>query len=618
MKDKLYILLLVLVACLIQTSCSDNDDPAQPEKTTTDDIPPQPEPDYSTVKCDDPVFLSSRIQPEVKTSIETFLTNIAPLEEAEVAVVHPEDIGTYEGKLYDLYNRGGLVVVVNPTTEGFADFAVKYGIPNYMPTESTQPLLLFATDNKHHHYALYANGPFDGNYADDIEEYVPEEPINEVIKEPQIESEDIYYKRRIFEFFRWIRQELKHTKTRGETQWVATYNPYLTYVANEHIFHNFDIPMNHDVYKMAGCSKDYLNVDGSIDVKYDIYNAYVFGGVSNPGDYYIVTRSVTVHNGDSYKPYNRWHGGIKMWVTGYYMKGLELLSKLKDMNGKDLSGSQFALDPTPNTTVNATSYTSGYSFNINGALSAGTSNGLSLGFGATYSNSNTKTISDLEIVKLTDSSNRQVTYKYTIKNILDNTIVLYTWDGNDKLTNDVPLIARSDFDAVSDWCWLIPAGTNGVGDNETTKFKIYTHFEFDYGCQVRVVGTWGTAFDENHSYTHTGAWYQPITVPDRHPFGIMALQNGHDHKIGKINIWKQGEQGDPNKVFYQLGHSIKANESEDIALPTGKYYVEYCQLDGDNGILSTWKLEDVTIHGGNTRDDAAQIASTENAQLISK
>lgn len=599
-------------------ACSTDDHPVN--KNVSPDTPSWQEPDYNAVKCDVPVFVSYTIKPEVRTSLESYLTNITSLDEAQVAVVKSEDIGTYEGKLLDLYNRGGLVVVAHPTDEGFATFAGKYDIPNYMPTESSQYLLLFATDNNNHHYALYADGPFDGNYTDDIETYEPEEPINEAIVEPQLESEETYYKRRIFEFFRWIKQDRNVARTRAASQWGGNYQPNITEPSSVRLTHNFEVKMNHEVYHMWGCSRDYLNVTGSIDVVYNIYNAYVFGGNSNSGDYYFVTRNVTVHNGNSYQPYNKWHGGIKEWVTGYYMEGLELQSKLKDVKGggniNDLKDMQFAVDPTPGSSIGSSSYTSGYSLNLTGSLTAGTQKGVSMGFGASYSSSHTKNISDLEIQKLTDSQNCEVKYDYTIKNILKSNVVLTTNDGNKKLTADVPAIARSDFDAVSDWCWLVPAGTNGVGDNTTTQFNLYTHFEFRYGCQVRIIGAWGTVFDKNRHYSATGACYQVVTMPNRQPFGILDVQNVHDYKIGNIRIWKQGEQGTPSKVFFELGHSIKAGENEDIALPVGTYYIEYCQMDGDNNILSTWKMENVELHSGNTRDDAATTASTEKAQKI--
>ncbi len=609
---------LLLMAVFGLAACSTDDNPVNnvnaPGNTTWQ------EPDYDAVKCNVPVFVSYSIKSEVRTALESYLTNITSLDEAQVAVVESEDIGTYEGKLLNLYNRGGLVVVAHPTADGFADFADKYDIPNYMPTESSQPLLLFATDNNNHHYALYADGPFDGNYTDDVETYVPEEPISEDITEPQLESEDTYYKRRIFEFFRWIKQDRNVARTRAAAQWGATYQPIITDPSSVRLTHNFEIKMNHEVYHMWGCSKDYLNVTGSIDVVYNIYNAYVFGGNSNSGDYYFVTRNVTVHNGDSYRPYNKWHGGIKEWVTGYYMEGLELISKLKDVRGggkeSDLKDTQFAVEPTPGSTIGASSYTSGYSLNLTGSLTAGTQKGMSMGFGASYSSSHTKDISDLEIQKLTNSENCEVKYDYTIKNILTSNVTLTTNDGNKKLTADVPPIARSDFDAVSDWCWLVPAGTNDVGENKNTQFKMYTHFEFRYGCQVRIIGTWGTVFDKNRHYSNTAACYQSVTMPNRQPFGIMDVQNVHDHKIGNMKIWKQGEQDSPSKVFFELGHSIKAGDSEDIALPVGTYYVEYCQMDGDNNILSTWKIENVKLHSGNTRDDAATTASTEKAQKL--
>lgn len=587
MKTRLSTLLLS-AAMFGLTACSVNDEPVvtpeTPENSETTDDPQQPEPDYASVRCDVPVFVSYNIQSEVRTSLESYLTNITSIDEAEVAVIKAEDIGAYEDKLKDLYDRGGLVVVAQPTGGYFQDFAEKYDIPNLMPIESTQPVLLFATDNKYRNFVLYANGPS----GDEL----------------------TYYKRRIFEFFRWIKQH--RTQTRA-AQWIATYDPYVFFTECEHIFHNFEAPMEHGVIKVWPYSEDKLNVTSSIDVNYQIYTAYLFEGAASPsGDYYIVTRDITVHNSDSYQPYDKWHDAIKVSVVGYYMYEFDVTSKLKDSSGsKDLSGTVFAKEPTPSTTTNSTSYTSGISLELNGAIASGSS----LGFTGGYQNSTTREISDLQIMKVTDSNTRSVTHQYIVENTFNGLDPgINVWDDYTKIEKKIPLIARSDFDATSEWCWLIPTGTNSVGDNETTKFDLYTSYKLNYGC--RVSSSVSSLYDDTHKYSEEGAFYHAISAPKRQPFGIMALQNAHDNTIGKIRIWKQGEQGDETKIFYSLGHSVFASTTEDIALPVGTYYVEYSQLDGNNNVLSTWKLENVSLHSGNTRDTAATITSTENSTLI--
>lgn len=93
MNTKLSTLLLSVIFGL--TACSVDDTSITPSDNP-DDISWE-KPDYTSVKCDDPVFISDGIKPEVRSALDTYLTNITSLDEAMVAVVKPEDIGTYEG-----------------------------------------------------------------------------------------------------------------------------------------------------------------------------------------------------------------------------------------------------------------------------------------------------------------------------------------------------------------------------------------------------------------------------------------------------------------------------------------------------------------------------------------
>ena len=82
MKTRLSTLLLS-AAMFGLTACSVNDEPVvtpeTPENSETTDDPQQPEPDYTSVRCDVPVFVSYNIQSEVRTSLESYLLTSAVL-----------------------------------------------------------------------------------------------------------------------------------------------------------------------------------------------------------------------------------------------------------------------------------------------------------------------------------------------------------------------------------------------------------------------------------------------------------------------------------------------------------------------------------------------------------
>ena len=111
-KPILSLLIMIFALCGL-SACHDDDPVLEPEQQEEDfaEVFSPAEPDYASVAINAPVFISSSIKAEVKEGLQTFLTNITSLEDAEVAVVKDEDIGSYEGRLLELYQRGGFIIV---------------------------------------------------------------------------------------------------------------------------------------------------------------------------------------------------------------------------------------------------------------------------------------------------------------------------------------------------------------------------------------------------------------------------------------------------------------------------------------------------------------------------
>lgn len=614
MKARFSFWLLIAMLGLVACTAEDNPTvlPSEPDYVTK-------EPDYESVKCHVPVFLSNNIAKEVRLAVETYLTNISSIEDAEVAVVKSEDIPSYEQQLVNLYNRGGLIVLARPTGEHLAEFADKYEICHQLPVDTTQPILLFAFDNKKNCYVLFGNGPFRGEFPDDddVLEITPSSPVNEVEQSDEWEDEQAYNKRRIFDFFRWVKTDRAQQAATRATTWVSAYDPYLFFRDCQHITHNFEVPMDHKVCKVVGCKADYLTTKASIEVSYDIYAAYVFEGNDNAGDYYIITRRVTAHNDDAYVAHTKKHGGVKLWLAGYFMRSLNLKSKLKDSSGRtDLKNALFASEVTPGTTVNSTSYTTGFSLGLDGALSVGTETGVSCGFNASYSSSNLVEISDLEIKKETDSQNRQVGHIYTVKNLptIWSLDAIFVWEGIESVTNQIPSIAHADFDAISEWAWEVPAGTNEVRDNKNTTFTIYTSFDYEYGANI--TSNFGLLYSKDMSYTHTGACCQPISAPMRTPFGVLSLKNSHPETIANIKVWQQDANAGKGDPFITIPGSFGKGKTAKFALPVGTYYLEYNQMNGStNEVINTWKIQNIKINNGSSEEESTNSVSTTDASV---
>ena len=207
MKTRVSILLLSMLLGL--TACTDNSNPViNPEDSEADGttVFSQEEPDYSSAIIDAPVFISTSLKAEVREGLQTFLTNPTSLADAEVAVVRDEDVGTYDGELLALYQRGGFIVVAQPVGEHYQAFAAKYGLPNVLPSVASQDVLLYATSKKREHYILYTTNPFDPEEIED--------PVELSMLEQQAQS---YYKRRIFEICRWLNEQRQAASQRVHT-----------------------------------------------------------------------------------------------------------------------------------------------------------------------------------------------------------------------------------------------------------------------------------------------------------------------------------------------------------------------------------------------------------------
>ena len=615
-RNKNQFSVLLLVSLLLGLSACATDDNAIYGSDDPGTSQPQ-EPDYASVATDLPVFVSASIDSEVSSALNTFLTNIVPIDEAEVAIVKDGDIGTYEGKLLDLYNRGGLIVVAQPQTTRYQEFAAKYDLPNVLPLGASQDVLLYVTNNNHEHYVLYAADGFDG---------------------------ETYYKSRIYDMFRWLKDvRSQKAKTRASTQFVTQFNPTVLVTKCESITHNYSMSLRNKVLDIKGASADSLNTNGSIDVTYTIYAAYMFEASKQPGDYYIVEREVTAHNADIWKPYVSKHAAYRSEIGGYFMTGLEVNSSLVDATVftvtendtpdkvtkkrgimadmlRELAQTRkvnsqlcipdigFCSTPQPETSIGATTYTSGYNVSLSGSLSVGKSLG-SLGFSAGYNSSQSRSVKDISIELVTDATSRSVTHNYKVNNIGKG----WMYETIEAQTKKVPAVARTDFAASSAWCWKIPTAANVVYDSATRSFQLLTFIDFKYGCFAHTTGL--EIYDGTRHYEY-GLWsISEVTPPGRDPFGVLAMKNSLEDPIGNIRIYLTNNTEGRDTV--QLSNSYMSTEIAKCALLEGSYTLEYDHLDkSDNHRIAQYRIDGIDIIKGADEESSTKEISTANGKFV--
>ena len=642
MKTRLSILLLSVLLGL--TACSDKDSPVvNTEDDDTANVVSPDEPDYSSVITDTPAFISSSIRAEVIEGLQNFMTNTTSLDQAEIAIVKDDDIGTYDGELLALYQRGGFIIVAEPDGTRFREFASKNGISDALPFDASQDVLLYATSKKREHYVLYSANPFD-----------PEE-IQDPIVLAQLEQDGkSYYKRRIFEMCRWLKeQRAAKSRTRGETQFVTQFDPRVLIDKCDLIINNFPVSMNHEVADRKTSKADYISATGSVEVRYTIYSAYVFEGGRQPGDYYIVRTDATVRNGSAFSTFKKKHGLITHWGAGYYMKQFDLSSALIDpspyianasddprtveekfhkqqeikkqmlQSGKVYSdvvvpGLYFRADPSPATTIGSTLYTSGIDVELNGSLSAGTETLGAFGFSAGYNSSESVEISDITIKVNTDGESHAVSNSYITREIGK----FKTPDGHDEKDVEalIPLVARSDFNATSTWCWTVPIG-DAVYDSSTAGFMLATRFDYNYASYVH---SSDDMFYPNGYHKDFHAINYSTTMmprPNRMPFGVIALQNNEELSIYNIKIWVQDEHAGEGAPLYEIEGGYGPGDDALCAVPVGTYYLEfstkYKKVDNPNIIIeSRWKISNIKVKNNPEQDAATTKVSSATGVLI--
>lgn len=637
-------LILGSMAALGLSACNDD---------ASEDIPDLPGQDlpgeeWATVSA--PVcFISVSDNEDLNVALRERFTNVSDLSGASVAVVSGEGLrGAIGNGLKELYDRGGLVVVLNPNPD--TDNVIEeFLTEGYCPLVDSTEAILFAFNNRDKYYTI-ATGPevVEGGTTEEVDQALLDELIGktdedetsdwekDALDEDGMEAhehDEDYFHLRMKTFVEWVERNYGGygplgLSAKGLSRASDSYDPRVN-ISDDYVevYHSFPVSLHNRIAKGTGSKEDRLDADTDIEYNYRVYPLYLFScnGGDAPGDYYIVEGAVTAHNGRVWKPYAQPHGWCNDRVVGYYMKSLTSKFELVKSQGRDyvpLSGLRFYHEPTPGTTMGSTSYTTGFSASFNGSL-AGTYNSTDgaggqgqLGFNCEWSKSTSQTLADVMTELTTESATKAITYRHTVQNIHNNR----NWG---KWDRDYPLLSRNDMICANAWVWKVPRGTNGVDDNQTSSFCIRVTMSAQYGA----FNWWrGASWDSKQSFDVAE---QPCVVeikaPNRARFGVLALRNASNKTVAHIKIWKQedvvdGEILDPKKIHATIPSSYNCNEVAKWKLREGYYHIEFDMVDASNGnnIESSWRCDNVHILMGRDENSAMTELSTVDAVKIGK
>lgn len=246
------------------------------------------------------------------------------------------------------------------------------------------------------------------------------------------------------------------------------------------IYNVFDVNLiNKELAHVASSKKDLLTKSSTIELELDVYPLYSKKSDSNKsdyGDYYLLDGHILAHNGDMYN--GKWtekHGGVISHLCGFYMSKLDLYASI-NAGGKQVRFPAGKL-PTPETTIKQTTYTSGFSWTIGGGVTGkvdvgttGVSGGgqLTINGSCSWNNSMSRTLSDLDITRLTNSK-CDIHWEYTFNNLPRT--------ANGKKCLDVPNVARGDFQNYLTWIWWVKDIDKDDVSDFTATFKVVPEYK---------------------------------------------------------------------------------------------------------------------------------------------
>ena len=665
MKRKImWMLAAILTICStsVVTSCSEEDDNDSPKGKT--DIEQQRLEEWEP--CNKLTYISGidSEDPDLQNVIrQRFPNQTQDLQKAEVAFVSIPTALSRIDELGDFYNRGGLIVMMRPSEEGFDSLGDGYlddeddGEEGYWDDEYNASEDFFASEemdevffayNKYEqHYTMYEEPEFDGKYTDEIKEMSADEweSIRQYNEQFPADSETKnaeslydndydqnynYFQARLdpfIDFIEDISEETSRRATRADDD-----GSDMKMEVEDGYFFVKDIPisLNHCI------EKDYYwNKSSSVTLKYWVSSVYLLSsnGQSKAGDYYMVRSEITPHIKPLWEVAAR-TGGLFSWgrcrIYAYWFDNMTVEYELLDANNNSIANKiQYYKTPIPDNQNTEYSYSNGVSWSISGSGSLeigkeGKKGSFSIGFTREVSSSVSYALKSIGYER--NTSTTYPSFRYTAQNVkLDDD------DYEDEAATNVnfPAIIHTEFSANTAWMWRVPRSSNlGADDNSTTHFNLRVKVKPVFASWYHWRGA--VQYDSNKK-TYNGyiaspfGWFNhtdKLPNPDRTPWGVIALKNAaSSYTIGNIKIYKQEEfaaQGVKAPVYATISSSYNVNEVAKKYLPEGTYTLTYQALDPNhnNKVLGNWKYENIKIVQGQNAAEATTEISSINAQKL--
>ena len=496
-------ILALCAAFILSVGCSGNADP---------DPVPDPDPDPIEERTTDIDFcVFSELDKDILELIYSrFTGKRVACEAAKVVFISGKDINSEE--IWKAYERGAAVVVVSPTSDLLSALSRRnIGI---MSAETVAGSLFVA---------FHRSG--------------------------KVFSMDDYPPKNLSGLVSWV-GDVNSANTSGEDL-LQAFHLYSSFA------YNFDKTLDSN---KKGTLK--LTGNGTFDQYYSIIPLYAFRSEKSTyiGDFYLVDATFSVSSKDMYSGVNedfKW-GKNASALVGFFLTGYKVEISLERGNGTAVT-SRFNQAPSPSTTINSTTYTSGMSWSFDTGLSGGPLGaGLSLSTGCSYSSTKTRVVRDLSIIDNSDA-NGNVSYKLEIKNL-----------PQDKVTAP-PAISRSTFDFHCGWAWSVQ---NTTESDTTTRYRMkVTLSEMKYRDLVGGSNGKGKVVVQDWPIDKQ-VFYIDLPVPNRIPYGKVKFVNSEKGKFVTEIVFTDVKNS--AKVYRDRSGSVYSyQQCYEASLPEGTYNVRY-------------------------------------------
>ncbi len=553
--------LLVCSPVLFFSACSDNDNVTILEENLI--------PDRGSIasdeKVDEPAVILGDIPSDMKEALSTRLTHLqnAVSEETDVLIVSSSALSSYNKEIVTVYENDGIIVIVQPEINVVNDWFEQIGW-EYELDETKKELYAFS---RNHQYIL-----------DEASEKIT---INEHLDG----------------FVSWVNKSLKPHLLSPPGSGETAIDKLIT---AQTITHTYSYDLQIEEAHAIGSNPDVIWGDGDFTATYSIYPLYAFEGQPTTGDFYIVTAEYTAHNAKMCPkdpkdcPLHKWnskHGAFVCKLCGFFLTRFNVETNLLTDKDSAIGSFPAGYSPTPQTSQGATSYSSGMSWNLGADVAVGTKNfstidgSVTIKGGVTFSNSQSRTISDVDIMN--QSSDKMVKYEYKINNLPTHE------DGH---ITDPPLVSVSNATLFSSWIWRVSTTTDGSNQ----AFYISTKPTLTYGsCHLYTSAADYKEHRLDVKVEDAKVQKTKLTPPNRIPTGLLSITNNNTGEyISDVVI--KNEKGEVEYNSSGKG-SIPTDGAFLRYLPTGKYTIEF-KMGSNTHSKKTYVLSDeyLTIVRGET------------------